>query len=430
LCAGAANVYLGWGIKPSWLAGIAMSTTSAAVVYAVMLKFGLSTTEFGKTILIATFVTDVATVLTLGLMFTPFTRKTLIALGGAAMVLLVLPWLTTRFFNRFGGQPSELETKFLLLFLLGLGALATWADSEAVLAGYIIGLVLAGRVGQNHALIRRLRTVTFGLLTPFFFILVGSLVSIPSVVTAPMAFLFLLILKVFAKFASIFPVANLFGSTRKEAIYTSLLMSTGLTFGSIAGLFGLSHGIIDGQQYSTLVAAVVASAVVPTFVANKFFLPRHLLRNEVLEQSKSPQGVPMFGKILHANDGSKSAARALSLALAIAKQNQCELHTAYIEKVTYMPEFIKEHDSTGRTARRIDGVHRRAQEMADEHKLKIHTHVIKGHPVRNVVMLSADLGVDLLVIGAVGHSALFERFVGSKADRIMQLAQCPVLVVK
>jgi nucleotide-binding universal stress UspA family protein len=139
----------------------------------------------------------------------------------------------------------------------------------------------------------------------------------------------------------------------------------------------------------------------------------------------------MFGKILHANDGSKSAARALSLALAIAKQNQCELHTVCVEKVTYMPEFIKEvRDSTRRTARRIGDVHRRAQEMADEQQLKIHTHVIKGHPVRNVVMLSADLGVDLLVIGAVGHSALFQRMVGSKADRITQLAQCPVLVVK
>jgi len=284
LCAGLANVYLGWDVKPCWLAGIAMSTTSAAVVYAVMLQFGLATTEFGKTILIATFVTDVMTVLTLGLMFTPVTIKTFIALGGAAMVLLVLPWVTPRFFKRYGGLLSELETKFLLVCLFGLATLATWADSEAVLAGYTTGMILARSVGQNHAIIRGLRTVTFGLLTPFFFILVGSLVSIPAVIMAPVAFLFFLILKVFAKFASIFFVASLFGSTTNEAIYTSLIMSTGLTFGTIAALFGLEHGMLNEGQYSTLVAAVVGSAIVPTFIANRFFLPRHLFPKIKLDE--------------------------------------------------------------------------------------------------------------------------------------------------
>jgi glutathione-regulated potassium-efflux system ancillary protein KefC len=431
LCAGAANVYLGWDVKASWLAGIAMSTSSAAVVYAVLLQFGLSTSTFGKTILIATFVTDVATVLTLDLILTPFTIKTLIAFGGAATILLVLPWLTSRFLNQFGGLLSEIETKFILIFLLGLGALATWADSEAVFAGYATGMVLSGLVGQNHALIRRLRTVTFGLLTPFFFILAGSLVSIPSIITSPKPFLILLVLKVFAKFVSIFPAANLFGSTRNEAVYTSLLMSAGLTFGSIAGLFGLSHGIINGQQYSSLVAAVIASAVVPTFIANKFFLPRHLLPKEGLEQGKSSPEVPMFGKILYANDGSKSAARALSLALEITKQSQSELHIVCVEKVAYLPELIKDvRGSTGRSAGCNDGILRRVQEMADEQQLKIHTHVIRGHPVRNIARLSADLGVDLLVIGAVDHWVLFERLAGSRADRIMRLAQCPVLVVK
>jgi glutathione-regulated potassium-efflux system ancillary protein KefC len=277
ICAGAATVQLHWEPMPSWLAGIAMSTTSAAVIYAVTLEFGLNTTEYGKTILIACFVTDVATVITLGLMFTPFTIKTVISLGGAAVVLLVLAWLTPRFLKRFGGLLSELETKYLLLALLGLGALASWADSEAVLAGYTIGMVLAGSVGRDHALIRRLRTLTFGLLTPFFFILVGSLVSIPAVIAAPTAFIFFLVIKITAKFIGVFPVAKNFGAVGNEAAYTSLLMSTGLTFGTIAALFGWSHGIIDRGQYSSLVAAVIGTAIIPTFIANRFFLPLHLL---------------------------------------------------------------------------------------------------------------------------------------------------------
>jgi glutathione-regulated potassium-efflux system ancillary protein KefC len=136
---------------------------------------------------------------------------------------------------------------------------------------------LAGSVGRDHALIRRLRTLTFGLLTPFFFILVGSLVSIPTIIAAPTAFIFFLVIKITAKFIGVFPVAKYFGAVGNEAPYTSLLMSTGLTFGTIAALFGLSHGIIDRGQYSSLVAAVIGTGIIPTFIANKFFLPLHLL---------------------------------------------------------------------------------------------------------------------------------------------------------
>jgi Kef-type K+ transport system membrane component KefB len=179
-CAAAAYFLLGWQVMPSWLAGVALSTTSVAVVYAVMLEFGLNKTEYGKTVLAACFINDLGTVLALGFIFAPFTMRTLIFAGVAVAVFAVLPWLTPRFFKLYGNRPSELETKFLLLCLFGLGALAAWADSEAVLPAYIIGMVLAGTVGKDHALIRRLRTLTFGFLTPFYFIRVGSFVSIPA----------------------------------------------------------------------------------------------------------------------------------------------------------------------------------------------------------------------------------------------------------
>jgi len=165
---------------PSWLAGVAMSTTSVAVVYAVMIEFGLNTTEYGKTVLAACFVTDLGTVLALGLIFAPFTLKTLLFLIVGVAVFALLPWLTPRFFRLYGNRPSELEAKYLLFFLFALGALAGWADSEAVLPAYLIGMVLAGTVGKDHALVRRLRTLTFGLLTPFYFIRAGSFVSLPA----------------------------------------------------------------------------------------------------------------------------------------------------------------------------------------------------------------------------------------------------------
>lgn len=301
-CAAGAYYALGWGLMPSWLAGVAMSTTSVAVVYAVMLEFGFNTTDYGKTVLAACFVTDLGTVVALGLIFAPFTIKTLIFVAVTIVAFVILPWLTPRFFRLYGNRPSELETKFLLLCLLGLGALAGWADSEAVLPAYLIGMVLAGTVGKDHALIRRLRTLTFGLLTPFYFIRAGSFVSIPDLAAAPIAFAFFLVVKIATKIIGVYPVTKYYKSPNKEAMYTTLLMSTGLTFGTISSLFGLSHHIIDQSQYSVLVAAVIGSAVIPTLIANAFYLPRHLLPKPTSGTGRSGRPVVADPEALRASE--------------------------------------------------------------------------------------------------------------------------------
>lgn len=276
-CAAVARWLIGWSAPASWLAGIALSTTSVAVVYAVMLESGLNRTEYGKIVLAACFVNDLATVLALGFKFSPFTLRTVVFAAGSTAAFFVLPWLVPRFFRRFGGRPSELEAKLLLFAMFGLGALALWADSEPVLPAYILGMILASTVGRDHELVRRLRTLTFGLLTPFYFIRAGSFVSVPALVSGAGVLALLLGAKLLTKFVGVYPVTRAFRAPRREATYTTLLMSTGLTFGSIASLFGLSHGVISRQQYSYLIAAVIGSAIVPTLIANAFFLPRHLL---------------------------------------------------------------------------------------------------------------------------------------------------------
>lgn len=149
-CAALAYYILGWDSRASWLASVALSTTSVAVVYAVMLETGLNETTFEKTVLAGCFINDLGTVLALCLIFAPFTARTMIFVGASVPVFLILPYLTPRFFKRYGNRPSELETKFLLLCLFGMGALASWADSEAVLPAYLIGMVLAGTVGKDH----------------------------------------------------------------------------------------------------------------------------------------------------------------------------------------------------------------------------------------------------------------------------------------
>lgn len=284
-CALVARYLLHWNWQASWLAGVALSTTSVAVVYAVMLETGLNKTTYGKTVLAACFINDLGTVLALGLIFAPFSYKSLVFIGISVVALIILPYITPRFFKLYGGKPSELETKFLLLCLFGLGALAVWADSEAVLPAYMIGMVLAGSVGRDHLLIRRLRTLTFGFLTPFYFIRAGSFVSVPALIAGFGIFLILLVGKMISKFSCIYPVTKLFKSSGREGMYTTLLMSTGLTFGSISALFGLTHNIIDTAQYSYLIAAVVGSAVVPTLIANAFFMPWHLLTSPKKEVS-------------------------------------------------------------------------------------------------------------------------------------------------
>jgi Kef-type K+ transport system membrane component KefB len=290
-CAAAAHYLLGWTVRSSWLAGVALSTTSVAVVYAVMLELGLNRTAYGKAILAACFVNDVGTVLALAFIFSPFTLRTLIFVVTSAAVFALLPRLTPRFFRRLGNRPSELEAKFILFFLFGMGGLAVWAGTEPVLPAYLIGMVLAGTVGKDHVLVRRLRTLTFGMLTPFYFIRAGAFVSVPALLGAPLVFLVLLLAKMMAKLAGLFPATKAFHYRGNERVYYVLLMSTGLTFGTISALFGLSHGIIDQAQYSFLVAAVIGSAVVPTMIANFFFLPRHLLPAAEPQPEPGPAGL-------------------------------------------------------------------------------------------------------------------------------------------
>ena len=290
-CWGAAHFLLGWDNSSSVLAGIALAATSVAVVYTVMMEYGFNKGNFGKTILAACFITDLGTVLTLGLVFAPFTWRTLLFAFLLMITFILLPKITQRAFFLFGGHTSEFETKYLLFFLLALGALATWAESEAVLPAYLIGMALAGSVGRDHALIRRLRTITIGLLTPFYFIRAGYFVSIPTVITAPIGIIILVLIEIGAKIISVYPVARYFGSPHRDAMYTTLLMASGLTFGTICALFGLSHQIIDEQQYSTLVASIIATAVIPTLIANSYYLPRHHLPKDNIQELSEESGV-------------------------------------------------------------------------------------------------------------------------------------------
>ncbi len=276
-CAAIARFVLGWSPEASWLAGIALSTTSMAVVYAVMLETGLNKTDYGKGILGACFVTDLGTVLALGLLFSPFTIRTVVFLLVSAAAFILLPIVTPRLMNHYANRTAAFRTKWVLFILFSLGFLALWAGSEAVLPAYIAGMLLSRDLSKDSLFIRRLRTLTIGFLSPFYFLRAGSLVSLPALAAAPIFFFVLLGGKILTKVFGLFPIVSIFRCDRSERWYYTLLMSTGLTFGTIAALFGLTHGIVNQEQYSHLVAVVIASALVPTLIAGAWFFPRPLI---------------------------------------------------------------------------------------------------------------------------------------------------------
>jgi Kef-type K+ transport system membrane component KefB len=287
-CAALARFVLHWDLRASLLAGIVLSATSMAVIYSMLIETGLNKTEFGKGVLAASFINDLSTVIVLAIVFAPFTYKTTVFIAGSAVVLALFAPLTAFLTRQYGNRTAAIRAKWIVLVLFGLGALAYWAGSEAVLPAYIAGMLLAEFAAREDRWVRRMRTLTVGFLTPFYFIRAGTLVSIPAIVAAPLVLAILLSGKMISKITGIYPVISRFRSQRSERWFYTLLMSTGLTFGTIAALYGLSHGIVSESQYSLLVAAVIASAVIPALIAGTVFMPKHLLQEHKKAAGKVP----------------------------------------------------------------------------------------------------------------------------------------------
>jgi len=269
---------VGWNINSSLIAGIALSTTSLAVVYAVLVETGLNRTELGKILMAATFITDMGTALALSIVFLEPTLYTALFVGVAVLVILLAVNFSHRVFDnpRLKNKVIEPEIKYIFLLLLIFIYFANLGDGHAVLPAFLLGLLMSrhfSETSQTKDLRNRLRTVAYAVITPLFFIVGGLRISMPMIYSALGLFVVLFMLKMVTKFAGVYFFAKRY--LPHGEIYTTLLMSTGLTFGTISSVFGLNAGYIDQVQYSVLVGVVVASAVIPTFIAQKWFMPVH-----------------------------------------------------------------------------------------------------------------------------------------------------------
>jgi Kef-type K+ transport system membrane component KefB len=262
---------LGWTTEASLIAGTALSTTSLAVVYAVLVETGLNTVRVGKLIMSACFVTDMCTVIALSVIFITPTVWFPVFLVVSVGLIVLLPKLSPWFFGRYGDRVIEPEIKLVFAILLGLMVLGDAAKSQAVLPAFVLGLVMSRHYQRHHEEQRRLRVVAFAFLTPFFFLRGGMNVSLAAVFANLGVLGALVAAKMIPKLGLVYPLAR--RHARPHATFTTLLMSTGLTFGTISALYGLNAHIIDRTQFSLLVTVVVLSAMVPTAIAQRWFSP-------------------------------------------------------------------------------------------------------------------------------------------------------------
>jgi Kef-type K+ transport system membrane component KefB len=275
----------GWNFEAAEIAAIALSTTSVAVVYAVMLETGFNETPLGKVILAACFVNDLGTVLALAILFVNVTWYLPLFIVALLVILPLAPRMVDWVVRYAGGRISEPEVKFVFLIIFGLGGLAAAGGSEAILPAYLAGMILAGTFLRERTLVLRMRTTAFSILTPFYFIRAGTFVKASAIVSGWWLIAAFLVVKMITKFIGVRPVTAYYRFPQREAMYTTLLMSTGLTFGTISALFGLTHGVITSDQYAILVTVVILSAFVPTLIAQQFFRPS-------LEEHMTPATAP------------------------------------------------------------------------------------------------------------------------------------------
>lgn len=263
-----------WTLDASKIAGIAMSTTSVAVVYAVMVESGLAGREFGQLILAACFFTDLGTVVALGLLFANY-NLWLAALAAAIVAAVaIVPRFLPRVIDRTRRYVSEPALRVLFGVIFLLAALATYAKSEGVLPAYFLGLGCAGLMMAYPDVKRRLQTMTMTLLAPFYFLKAGTYIEFSAAIGGAGLIAAMFFVKVVAKIVGVFPLARcVFRYPSSNANYLTLMMATGLTFGTISSLYGLTHHYIDEAQYTTLVTVVILTAVVPTAIAQALFKP-------------------------------------------------------------------------------------------------------------------------------------------------------------
>lgn len=262
-------IVAGWTVPQALIGAIALSTTSVALVYAVIVEADRSQTQVGQIVLAARFINDVGTVLALGIVAAGLSYRLALFAAALGAALWTIPKIAPWFLDRGKQRASGPAIRFLAVVLFLLGGLASISGTEAVVSAYVIGLALAPILRREGELADRLRTVAFAWFTPFYFLRAGSFLNFAHWPTIAAMAGALFAIKIISKCVTIVPLTRAFHIGARDGWSIGLLMSTGLTFGTVTAFVGLTHGIIDRQQYAILVTAAIASGTVPILIAQK-----------------------------------------------------------------------------------------------------------------------------------------------------------------
>ncbi|MGN1186571.1 MAG: cation:proton antiporter [Methanobrevibacter wolinii] len=268
---------IGWNLLESLLTATALSETSISVVYSVLTEKGLFKYDLGKLIMVATFIGNLLTAITLSLLFMKTDINTVIFYAASAIIIyLAYKYSNKIFYSKLlRNKLAEVEIKYISLLLLGFIFLGSLGGGQAILPAFILGVVLSDyfKVEDKGEVKSRIKTVAFAVITPIFFIVGGMKVSIPLILSAIFIFVGIFVVRQIAKFIGVYGISRYY--LKDSCEYVTLMMSTGLTFGLVAAVFGLNSGVISQTVYSILTGVLVLSAVLPTFVAEKWYSPVH-----------------------------------------------------------------------------------------------------------------------------------------------------------
>ncbi len=262
------TLFTDWSWSAKLAASLALTTTSIAVVYAVLTEYGIMRTQFAKTIVAATFVNDILTIVGISLIEPRFNMVTVAFLPTLALLALVIPRLTNRLIARYGEKVVEVELRFIFAMLLLVSFFADEAGMHAVFGAFMLGLISANTLQRHDRTLAKMRTVTFTILSPAFFIRAGMLISVNAITQNILMVLMLLLVKMLSKFAGCYMLCRRW--LPEAPTFSTLLFSTGLTVGTITATIGRDLGFLTQEQFSITVIAVILSAVVPTIIAKRF----------------------------------------------------------------------------------------------------------------------------------------------------------------
>jgi Kef-type K+ transport system membrane component KefB len=262
-----------WTFQARLAGSLALTTTSVAVVFAVLTEYGIIKVPFARTIIAVTFVNDILTLIAVNFIAPSFDIYSLLFLLMLAALVPIVPRLLRIVVRNYGKKAVEVELRLMIAILLVVAYLADEVNLHAVFGAFVLGLIFANSIQGYQDILAKMRVLTFTLLAPFFFVRAGMLIDLSAVIANAGLVFGLLAVKLSSKFVGTYALCRRWIS--EAPMFSTMLFSTGLTVGTIVATLGLNLGFLSPTQFSIVVTAVILSAVVPTLIAKRF-LPTKL----------------------------------------------------------------------------------------------------------------------------------------------------------